>query len=144
MMSGQIQKSTLDKKCPSDMAERYVNDLFELLEIKGQNSQMFNQFCSLLMKYKISVVKESWRSIVYMCELPNGQIAGKLPPLWKVENTFQQHNLNKFNNQHKLDKSAPVDAGVVMKLWDIGKQYASGEIGEDELDKLVELLKKEN
>ena len=39
-MNGQNQsdQNTNDKKCTSKIAEHYVNDLFELLEIKSQNN----------------------------------------------------------------------------------------------------------
>jgi hypothetical protein len=139
-MNGQEQKNIKDKNCPSDMAERYVNDLFELLEIKGQNSQMFTQICKLLMKYKIDVVQESWKDVVYSCDLPNGQIAGKLPPLWKIENMFQSHNVNKFKMKHNNNKQDIMQEGVVMKLFTLGKQLSTGEITEDEHSKLINQL----
>ena len=129
-----------DKKCQSDMAERYVNDLFELLEIKGQNQLLFTQLCKLLMKYKTNVVKNTWKDIVFSCELPNGQIAGKLPPLWKIENMFQAHNVNKFERQHKQSKRDIIDSGSVMKLFHLGKKLANEEITEQQHSDLIDEL----
>jgi len=138
----ELEQYTSDKKCTPKLAEHYVNDLFELLEIKSQNNMLFTKMCGLLMKYKESVVKKSWRDIVFMCDLPNGQIAGKLPPLWKMENKFQSENINTFNHIHREHKTDVAPQGTIMKLWDIGKQFASGEITEEELEILVEEMKK--
>tara|TARA_Y100001938_G_scaffold109031_1_gene149014 strand:- start:6666 stop:7097 length:432 start_codon:yes stop_codon:yes gene_type:complete len=143
-MNGQNQsdQNTNDKKCTSKIAEHYVNDLFELLEIKSQNNMLFTQMCKLLMKYNVSIIRKSWRDVVFMCELPNGQIAGKLPPLWKIENKLQSENINRFDQQHKISKTDIAPQGTIMKLWDIGKQFAKGEITEAELEILIEEMKK--
>ena len=52
-MNGQNQsdQNTNDKKCTSQIAEFYINDLFELLELKGNNQKMFDQLAKLLMRY---------------------------------------------------------------------------------------------
>lgn len=138
----ELEQNTNDKKCTPKIAEHYVNDLFEFLEIKSQNNMLFTQMCKLLMKYKESVIKKSWKEIVFMCELPNGQIAGKLPPLWKMEKQFQVENVNRFEKEHKVTKTDIAPQGTIMKLWDIGKQFAKGEITEAELEFLIEEMKK--
>ena len=43
--------------------EMTFNDLFEFLEIKGENQKLFNEFCSLLIRYPENIIKESWKDI---------------------------------------------------------------------------------
>ena len=45
------------KKCTSQEASHYINDLFETLEMKGNNQLLFNEFCQLLMKYSLETIK---------------------------------------------------------------------------------------
>ena len=83
------------KKCTSQEASFYVNDLFELLDIKGNNQLLFNQFCSLLMKFSKDTVKKAWKDIVYSCEPPNGQMAGRLPKMHIIEQIlYTETNFN--------------------------------------------------
>ena len=84
-----------EKKCSSQDASFYVNDLFETLDIKGNNQLLFNQLCSLLMKHSLETVKKSWKEIVFSCELPNGQMSGRLPKMQIIERIL-------FNNIYKL------------------------------------------
>ncbi len=143
-MNGQQQEQTTnikDKPCRPERAEVYVNDLFELLEMKGQNEKLFTEMCRLLMRYKESIIQQSWKEIIFSCELPNGQIAGKLPPLWKIENIIQSKNINKFETQHKVHKTDIAGEGTIRELFRIGKKYSTGEIDKKELEKMVEDLK---
>ena len=86
------------KKCTSQEASHYINDLFETLEMKGNNQLLFNEFCQLLMKYSLETVKKSWKEIVFSCDLPNGQIAGRLPKMQMIEkilfNTNDEDEVN--------------------------------------------------
>ena len=89
------------KKCTSAIAEHYVNDLFEFLEIKGENQKLFNEFCSLLIRYPENIIKESWKEIVFNCDLPNGQLAGTMPKLQVVDRILRSKNVNRFEEEHK-------------------------------------------
>ena len=130
-----------EKKCPSDKAEHYVNDLYELLEIKGKNQKMFNELCKLLMRFSEKAVKESWQLIVFSCSLPNGQLAGKLPTLQLMEKILRSKSMITFNESHHKNKKEILTEGTFSKLWQIGTEYAEGSITESELEKKVEQLK---
>ncbi len=129
------------KKCTSAIAEHYVNDLFEFLEIKGENQKLFNEFCSLLIRYPENIIKESWKEIVFNCDLPNGQLAGTMPKLQVVDRILRSKNVNRFEEEHYKHKKEILNQGTFIKLWDIGKQFATGKITEDELNVLVEKMK---
>ena len=73
------------KKCTSQEASHYINDLFETLEIKGNNQLLFNQFCSVLMKYSVNTIRNAWPEIFNACDLPNGQLARRLPKMQIIE-----------------------------------------------------------
>ena len=130
-----------EQKCPSQKAEFYINDLFELLELKGNNQKMFDQLAKLLMRYPESIIKEAWKEVIYSCNLPNGQLAGTLPKLEIIEKILRSKNINKFELQHKKNKKEIVEKGVFLKLWDIGVSYNRKEITLHELEKKVEQLK---
>ena len=93
-----------EPRCSSDLCERYVNDLFELLEIKGSNQKLFDEFCKLLMRFSEQVVKDSWREIVFSCNLPNGQLAGTMPKLIVIEQILRSKSAGKFDEQHNQTK----------------------------------------
>ena len=42
-------------------------------------------------------------------------------------------NVNRFEKEHKVTKTDIAPQGTIMKLWDIGKQFAKGEITEAEI-----------
>ena len=121
-----------EKRCTSQEASFYINDLFDTLEIKGNNQLLFNQFCSVLMKYSLDTIKKSWSEIFNSCELPNGQMAGRLPKMQMIENILLKNRLDKFEEKHESIKQEPVPGGLIMKLWDWGIEYHEGKITKDE------------
>ena len=127
-----------EKRCTSQEASFYINDLFDTLEIKGNNQLLFNQFCSVLMKYSLDTIKKSWSEIFNSCELPNGQMAGRLPKMQMIENILLKNRLDKFEEKHESIKQEPVPGGLIMKLWDWGIEYHEGKITKDELEKKIE------
>ena len=131
-----------EKKCSSQEASHYINDLFETLEIKGNNQLLFNQFCSILMKYSLSTVKNSWSEIFNACDLPNGQLAGRLPKMQIIENILFKNRVEKIETKHKQTKKDIAPAGTIMKLWDWGKEYYEGKITKMELEKRIEGIEK--
>ena len=127
-----------EKRCTTQEASFYINDLFDTLEIKGNNQLLFNQFCSVLMKYSLDTIKKSWSEIFNSCELPNGQMAGRLPKMQMIENILLKNRLDKFEEKHESIKQEPVPGGLIMKLWDWGIEYHEGKITKDELEKKIE------
>ena len=123
-----------EKRCTSQEASFYINDLFDTLEIKGNNQLLFNQFCSVLMKYSLDTIKKSWSEIFNSCELPNGQMAGRLPKMQMIENILLKNRLDKFEEKHESIKQEPVPGGLIMKLWDWGIEYHEGKITKDEIE----------
>tara|TARA_Y100000310_G_scaffold117755_1_gene116482 strand:+ start:363 stop:764 length:402 start_codon:yes stop_codon:yes gene_type:complete len=130
-----------EKKCLSVQAEHYVNDLFELLEIKGSNQKLFDEFCKLLMRFSEKAVKEAWKEITFSCNLPNGQLAGTIPKLEIIEKILRSKSMITFNESHHKNKKEILTEGTFSKLWQIGTEYAEGSITESELEKKVEQLK---
>jgi len=126
-----------EKKCSSQEASFYINDLFETLEIKGNNQLLFNQFCSLLMKYSLDTIKNSWQEIVFACDLPNGQIAGRLPKMQIIEKILLNNRMNKIDREHLKTKQEASPPGIIMKLWEWGKEYQEGKISKNELDQKI-------
>tara|TARA_R100001086_G_scaffold24426_5_gene11528 strand:+ start:2764 stop:3174 length:411 start_codon:yes stop_codon:yes gene_type:complete len=126
-----------EKKCNSEQAEFYVNDLFDYLEIKGNNQSLFNEFCKLLMKYSEDTVKKSWNDIIYSCELPNGQMAGRLPKMREIQNILFNNRVEKSEKEHNNLKKQNSPDGLVTMLFKWGVDLQKGKITEKELDNLI-------
>ena len=126
-----------EKKCNIQEANLYINDLFDTLEIKGNNQLLFNEFCNVLMKYSLETIKKSWSEIFYSCELPNGQMAGRLPKMQIIDRILFNNRMEKQEIEHKQTKKQIAPEGTISKLWDWGLQYHNGEITEQELDKKI-------
>ena len=129
------------KKCTSQEASHYINDLFETLEIKGNNQLLFNQFCSVLMKYSVNTIRNAWPEIFNACDLPNGQLAGRLPKMQIIEKILFNNRMDKVEETHLKTKKEIAPAGVINKLWDWGKEYHAGKITKAELAKKIESFK---
>ena len=127
-----------EKKCSSQEASFYVNDLFDTLDIKGNNQLLFNQMCALLMRFSVGTIKESWKDIVYSCEPPNGQMAGRLPKMYVIEKILMNNRINSFTTEHKKTKEEPMPKGLVSKLWEWGIEYRDGKITKQELEKRID------
>ena len=127
-----------ENKCTSQEASHYINDLFETLEMKGNNQLLFNEFCQLLMKYSLETVKKSWKEIVFSCDLPNGQIAGRLPKMQMIEKILFNNRMDNVDYKHQQTKTEIAPPGTINKLWDWGKEYADGKITKRELEMKIE------
>ena len=126
-----------EKKCTSQEASFYVNDLLETLEIKGNNQSLFNQLCELLMNHSLETIKKSWKEIIFACDLPNGQLAGRLPKLEIIRSILFNNRMEKTREKHIETKKDIAPAGIINKLWDWGKEYHEGKITKTELEKKI-------
>ena len=127
-----------EKKCSSQEASFFVNDLFDTLDIKGNNQLLFNQFCSLLMKFDKETIKKAWKDIVYSCEPPNGQMAGRLPKMFVIEKILMSNRIEKWNVEHQTNKKKEIEAGTISKLFNWCIEYHEGKITKQELEKRID------
>jgi len=126
-----------EQKCTTQEASHYINDLFETLDIKGNNQLLFNQFCSILVKHSKETIKKSWSQIFSLCDLPNGQLAGRLPKMHLIETILTANRVENFNKEHYINKKKETPMGLVNKLWEWGIQLRDGEITREQLDKKI-------
>jgi len=126
-----------EQSCSIDKAEFYVNDLFEMLELKGNNQRVFNQLVQILLKQTEKTIKENWKSIVFACEMPNGQMAGKLPKLQYIDNVFKNNAYEKNIQEHKQHKKEIADPGIINELYSLGKKLSNNEITRKEFDEAI-------
>ena len=131
-----------EKKCSTQDASFYINDLFDTLEIKGNNQLLFNQFCGVLMKYSLPTIKKSWTEIFNSCDLPNGQMAGRLPKMQIIENILMANRMVNVKIEHQKTKKDIAPPGIIMKLWDWGLDYHEGKITKYELEQKIDNFKK--
>jgi len=127
-----------EKKCTSQEASHYINDLFDTLEMKGDNQLLFNEFCQLLMSHNLETIKKSWKDIVFSCDLPNGQMAGRLPKMQIIDRILFNNRMEKVDAEHQKTKKEIAPPGIIMKLWDWGIEYSDGKITKDELEMKIE------
>lgn len=126
-----------ENKCNTQEANHYINDLFDTLEIKGNNQLLFNEFCNVLMKYSLGTIKKSWSEIFNSCELPNGQMAGRLPKMQIIDRILFNNRMVDVKIEHQKTKKDIAPPGIIMKLWDWGIEYSDGKITKDELEKKI-------
>jgi len=126
-----------ENKCNTQEANHYINDLFDTLEIKGNNQLLFNEFCNVLMKYSLGTIKKSWSEIFNSCELPNGQMAGRLPKMQIIDRILFNNRMVDVKIEHQKTKKDIAPPGIIMKLWDWGLEYSDGKITKDELEKKI-------
>lgn len=127
-----------EKKCTSQEASHYINDLFDTLEIKGNNQLLFNEFCNVIMKYSLGTIKKSWSEIFNSCDLPNGQMAGRLPKMQIIDRILFNNRMGDVKTEHQKTKKEIAPPGIIMKLWDWGIEYSDGKITKDELEMKIE------
>tara|TARA_R100000781_G_C4059476_1_gene120496 strand:- start:30 stop:431 length:402 start_codon:yes stop_codon:yes gene_type:complete len=127
-----------EKKCSSQEASFYINDLFDTLEIKGNNQLLFNQFCSVLMKYSLETIKKSWAEIFSSCDLPNGQMAGRLPKMQIIERILFNNRMVNTRIEHQETKKEIAPAGTINSLYKLGMEYHEGKITKQELEKRID------
>ena len=127
-----------EKKCTSQEASHYINDLFDTLEIKGNNQLLFNEFCNVLMKYSLGTIKKSWSEIFNSCDLPNGQMAGRLPKMQIIDRILFNNRMVDVKTEHRETKKEIAPPGIIMKLWDWGIEYSDGKITKQELEMKIE------
>ena len=126
-----------ENKCNTQEANHYINDLFDTLEIKGNNQLLFNEFCNVLMKYSLGTIKKSWSEIFNSCELPNGQMAGRLPKMQIIDRILFNNRMVDVKIEYQKTKKDIAPPGIIMKLWDWGIEYSDGKITKDELEKKI-------
>tara|TARA_R100001594_G_scaffold73796_1_gene108364 strand:+ start:360 stop:662 length:303 start_codon:yes stop_codon:yes gene_type:complete len=90
------------------------------------------------MKYSLDTVKNSWTAIFNSCELPNGQIAGRLPKMKEIEKILFNNRMEKVNTKHESIKREEIPSGLVTKLWGWGIEFRDGKITKHDLEKLIE------
>ena len=76
--------------------EIYASDLLAWVGIPKQaNENLLIELTDLFSSYAEDNIKEVYQEIMFICELPNGQMRGKLPPLEKIkkilDNTRKEH-----------------------------------------------------
>ena len=142
MNGKQVIRKMNEKKCNTQDASFYINDLFETLEIKGNNQLLFNQFCGVLIKYSLPTIKKAWTEIFNSCDLPNGQMAGRLPKMQIIENILMGNRMVNVKIEHQKTKKDIAPTGIIMKLWDWGLEYHEGKITKNELEQKIDNFKK--
>ena len=127
-----------EKKCSSQDASFYINDLFDTLEIKGNNQLLFNEVCQLLMRHNLETIKKSWKDIVFSCDLPNGQMAGRLPKMQIIEKILFNNRMVDTKREHQETKKEIAPIGTINSLYKWGMEYHDGKITKRELEMKIE------
>lgn len=134
------------EKCPLETAEKYVNDLFQFVEIASQNNLLFKELVELLMKYSEDVIKSSWKEVVYACQPANGMVSGQLPKIGRIKYILDNKNLSTSNNDYKHYKALEkedVPQNIKQNLTlavKYKKMLSAGEISENEYHTKIEAL----
>ncbi len=131
-----------EQNCSIERAEFYVNDLFEMLELKGNNQRVFNQIVQILLKQTEKTIKENWKHIVFACEMPNGQMAGKLPKLEFIDRMFKNNKFERSVREHEQHKKEITDPGTINQLYNLGKKLVDNEITRKEFDEAIRKISK--
>tara|TARA_R100000084_G_C4617597_1_gene131437 strand:+ start:287 stop:586 length:300 start_codon:yes stop_codon:yes gene_type:complete len=96
------------------------------------------------MKHSLETVKKSWKEIVFSCELPNGQMSGRLPKMQIIERILFNNIYAESIKEHDAIKKEEVPKGLINNLWKWGIQLRDGEITEKELEQKIEGFDYEN
>ena len=73
----------MSTKCSTKQANIFAQDLWQFLEIRGENQSLFNTLVEFFQKYSEEVIREKYQELMCSCTLPNGQISGSFPKLEK-------------------------------------------------------------
>ena len=80
--------------------ELYAHDLLARDGIrKKDNDNLFMELTDLFSNYPEEGVKKVYQDIMFLCELPNGQMRGKLPPLEKIKRILDDSRKNTMSKQ---------------------------------------------
>jgi len=90
------------------------------------------------MRHNLETIKKSWKDIVFSCDLPNGQMAGRLPKMQVIEKILFNNKMIKTDKEHLETKKEIVPAGVVNNLYKWGVEYHDGKITKRELEMKIE------
>tara|TARA_R110002020_G_scaffold91369_3_gene221972 strand:+ start:362 stop:643 length:282 start_codon:yes stop_codon:yes gene_type:complete len=90
------------------------------------------------MKFDKETIKKGWKDIVYSCEPPNGQMAGRLPKMFIIEKILMSNRLESWNEEHRANKKQEIESGTISKLFDWGIEYRDGLITKQELEKRID------
>ena len=78
----------------------YANDLLAWVGIPSKdNDNLLMELTDLFSSYAEENVKQVYQDIMFLCELPNGQMRGKLPPLEKIKRILDDTRKNTQTNQ---------------------------------------------
>ena len=59
------------------------------------NQQLSTELTDLFSGYSEETIRKVYQDIMFMCELPNGQMRGKLPPLYDIKCLLDETKRNK-------------------------------------------------
>tara|TARA_R100001082_G_scaffold23228_2_gene11294 strand:+ start:17563 stop:17844 length:282 start_codon:yes stop_codon:yes gene_type:complete len=90
------------------------------------------------MKFSKETIRKAWKDVVYSCEPPNGQMAGRLPKMFIIEKILMSNRIEKWNTEHQINKKKEVESGTISKLWEWGIDYRDGKLTKQELEKKIE------
>ena len=78
--------------------ERFARDLLEWVRIPAKdkdNDKLLMELTDLFSGYSEETIEKNYQDIMFMCELPNGQMRGKLPPLYDIKCLLDETKRNK-------------------------------------------------
>jgi len=89
--------------------EHFASDLLDWVRIPYKNGDpLYAELADLFNGYPESGIRAVYQDIMFMCEVPNGQMRGKLPPLYEIKKILDATR----KNQKKVPKP-PKDYAMV-------------------------------
>jgi len=80
----------------SKHGERYAKDLLNWVNIPlKDNDALIAEMGDLFGSHSEENIEEVYQEIMFLCELPNGQMRGKLPPLYEIKKILDANKKNK-------------------------------------------------
>ena len=66
--------------------ENFAHDLLDWVNIKkSENEALYTELVDLFSGYLKENITKVYQKIMFMCDLPNGQLKGKLPQLYEIK-----------------------------------------------------------
>ena len=66
--------------------ENFAHDLLDWVNIKkSENEALYTELVDLFSGYLEENITKVYQKILFMCDLPNGQLKGKLPQLYEIK-----------------------------------------------------------
>ena len=114
--------------------EIYANDLLGWVGIpKKDNDNLLMELTDLFGSYPEEGVKKVYQDIMFLCELPNGQMRGKLPPLEKIKRILDDSRKNSMSKTISYEDYAMVcpqcGASYDLKQYRCYEGYVIQDIG---------------